>query len=134
MSNVTYLPVAEAMAAIRKNVERLLMSRDVDVGFLQLPSLDMYIERFVYDTLDYCHRTDFPRTLTYVAAELAVKYLVDSKKSDDGNGPLKSLRENDVTFEWAVDSVSPIGCISEEDFNKLRPKLNLYRKVVWGRG
>lgn len=109
MSNVTYLPVAEAMAAIRKNVERLLMSRDVDVGFLQLPSLDMYIERFVYDTIDYCHRTDFPRTLTYVAAELAVKYLVDSKKSDDGNGPLKSLRENDVTFEWAVDSVSPIG-------------------------
>lgn len=130
MGNVQYMPYDNAVSEVIRQVERLVVIKDNVV--LDSIALEIFAEKFVLDVMDYCHRTDFPRTLAYTGAELAIKYIVDS--ASNGQGPLKSLKENDVEFEWAVGEVSPIGCISEQDFNSIRPKLNLYRKVVWSNG
>lgn len=130
MGNVQYMPYDAAVGEVIRQAERLVVIKDNVV--LDSIALEIFAEKFVLDVMDYCHRTDFPRTLAYTGAELAIKYIVDS--ASNGQGPLKSLKENDVEFEWAVGEVSPIGCISEQDFNSIRPKLNLYRKVVWSNG
>lgn len=130
MGNVQYMPYDNAVSEVIRQAERLVVIKDNVV--LDSIALEIFAEKFVLDVMDYCHRTDFPRTLAYTGAELAIKYIVDS--ASNGQGPLKSLKENDVEFEWAVGEVSPIGCISEQDFNSIRPKLNLYRKVVWSNG
>lgn len=130
MGNVQYMPYDNAVSEVIRQAERLVVIKDNVV--LDSIALEIFAEKFVLDVMDYCHRTDFPRTLAYTGAELAIKYIVDS--ASNGQGPLKSLKENDVEFEWAIGEVSPIGCISEQDFNSIRPKLNLYRKVVWSNG
>lgn len=130
MGNVQYIPYNEAVRLVIQYAQRLITARsiDVDVGI----QLEVFAEKFVLDVMDYCHRTDFPRSLAYTGAELAVKYSKDTL--NQSQGPLKSLKENDVEFTWTVSDISPIGCISEQDFNSIKPKLNLYRKVVWANG
>lgn len=127
-----YLPYDEAVAKVMQQTERLATLKNAFDADLEHDKMEMFAEKFVLDVLDYCHRSDFPRTLVYTGAELAVKYITDMNKSE--NAPLKSLKENDVQFEWAVKEVSPIGCISEDDFATIRGKLNLYRKVMWSNG
>lgn len=136
MGNVQYMEFDTAVQEVVRQAERLAVIKSVGSdGVIDHTELELFAEKFVLDVMDYCHRTDFPRTLAYTGAELAVKYILDARRTDDGApGPLKSLKENDVQFEWAVGEVSPIGCISEHDFNSIRPKLNLYRKVVWSNG
>lgn len=123
-----YITAEEAIVAVKEKALSMAESNEQLQQYMTLGKLAMFAERYVMDVLDYCHRVDFPYALIYVGAELAVKYFADSSR--DAPGPLKSLKENDVQFEWAVSSVSPIGCISEQDFESIRNKLNLYRKVV----
>lgn len=132
MGNVQYLEYDSAIQEVINTSKRLISLIDGMKDVDHTTTLTLFAEKFVLDCLDYCHRTNFPRTLIYTAAELSVKYIKD--KHADSHGPLKSLKENDVEFEWAVTDVSPIGCISEKDFESIRPKLNLYRKVVWSNG
>ena len=133
MGNVKYLDFDEAKKGIIDATHRLISVLEDGLNNANYDTyLDVFAEKFILDCMDYCHRTDFPRTLIYTASELAVKYIKD--KHADSHGPLKSLKENDVEFEWAVEDVSPIGCISEKDFESIRTKLNLYRKVVWSNG
>lgn len=82
--------------------QRLITARsiDVDVGI----QLEAFAEKFVLDVMDYCHRTNFPRSLVYTGAELAVKYSKDTLSQSQG--PLKSLKENDVEFIWGVSDVA----------------------------
>lgn len=132
MGNVQYLDYDDAVQGVINTSNRLITMVDgLDVDNYT-DFLALFAEKFVLDCMDYCHRTNFPRTLVYTAAELAVKYIKD--KHSDSHGPLKSLKENDVEFTWAITDVSPIGCISEQDFESIRSKLNLYRKVVWSNG
>ena len=133
MGNVKYLDFDEAKKGIIDATHRLISVLEGGLNDANYDAyLDVFAEKFILDCMDYCHRTDFPRTLIYTASELAVKYIKD--KLSDTRGPLKSLKENDVEFTWAVEDVSPIGCISEKDFESIRTKLNLYRKVVWSNG
>lgn len=132
MGNVKYLDFDEAKKGIIDATYRLVSVVDSLNNANYDTYLDVFAEKFIIDCMDYCHRADFPRTLIYTASELAVKYIKD--KFSDTHGPLKSLKENDVEFTWAVEDVSPIGCISEKDFESIRTKLNLYRKVVWSNG
>ena len=91
--------------------------------------LHLYVTRFVNDVLDYCHREDFPETLTYTAAELLAKGADGS--GDAGSGaPLKRLKQNDTEFEFAVAEVSDADTFYESCLARIRPKLNLYRKLV----
>ena len=69
--------------------------------------LRMYVEKFVVDVMDYCHREDFPDSLIYTAVELITKWMdaeTSGEKSSTGNP-------------------------HEADFESLKPKLNRFRKV-----
>lgn len=98
-------------------------------------TLAFYVEKLVGDILDYCHREDFPATLVYTVVDLIRKRLAD--EDGEGNelganvrGPLSSVKMDDTEFKFAVSNVDATGCLSDWDFSSIKPKLNLYRKVV----
>ena len=111
---------------------RLLESkRTLDEGMLTF-----YVEKLVMDILDYCHRADFPDALIYSAVDLIRKRLADEEASAGSElgiqaaGPLSSVKMDDTEFKFAVANIDPTGCLADLDFATLKPKLNLYRKVV----
>ena len=57
---------------------------------------------------------------------MVTRWLEDTE--DGGRAPLKSLTQNDTTYQFAVSEVSSTGDPREEDFDRLKPKLNLYRR------
>jgi len=95
-------------------------------------TVKFFIEKLVVDILDYCHRADFPPSLVYTIVDLVCKRIDDEAKAAAGApGPLKRLQQNDTTYEWAVNSTSPFGLVSDVDFDSIKPKLNRWRKVAW---
>ena len=111
---------------------RLLESkRTLDEGLLTF-----YVEKLATDILDYCHRTDFPDSLIYSAVDLIRKRFADEDASAGSElgiqvaGPLSGIKMDDTEFKFAVSNVDPTGCLADLDFATLKPKLNLYRKVV----
>lgn len=97
-------------------------------------TLEFYVTKFVEDVLAYCHRCDFPEPLIYTAVELIMKRFKDeisATESDIGtNAPLSEIKMDDTSFKFAVASVDLSAIASEQLFNSLKNKLNLYRKVV----
>lgn len=94
----------------------------------------LYAEKFVDDVLDYCHRDDFPKALVYIGAAFIVKWATaQSESANEGGGstaPLKSIKQDDTEFVFAVNNVSATGSMIEADWETVKPKLNLYRKLV----
>lgn len=90
------------------------------------------VEKFVNDVLDYCHREDFPATLIYSAVDLLNKNFSDESASSDTGitAPISEIKQDDVSFKFAVNNVNSAGVASDSDFDSMKPKLNLYRKVV----
>ncbi|HAM03915.1 MULTISPECIES: hypothetical protein [unclassified Megasphaera] len=84
--------------------------------------------KFVYDVLDYCNRGDFPEALVYVAEEMVTRWLED--KETGGRTPVKSIEQNDTKYEFAVSDTTATGSPIEDDFNSIKPKLNLYRRPM----
>ena len=101
-------------------------------------TLAFYVEKLVGDILDYCHREDFPATLVYSVVDLVRKRLADEGDNADASNelglniraPVSKVKMDDTEFTFAVGSVDAAGCLSDLDFSSLKPKLNLYRKVV----
>ncbi|EKU79156.1 hypothetical protein [Veillonella seminalis] len=120
---VTYISVETAIEQI---INRLIVSADFD-GVTPLQRLQ--IEQFVYDIVDYCHRDDFPTTLVLTVANLIAMHFI-TEPEHMGTGPLKALEENDTRFEFAVADADTTDLLSNQLFGKIRPKLNLYRKLV----
>lgn len=92
-------------------------------------------EKLVSDMLDYCHREDFPMALVYTAVDLVGKRLEDMQDDADSQGisvrsPLSSIKMDDTEFSFAVENVSASGVLSDYDFDSIKGKLNIYRKVV----
>lgn len=92
-------------------------------------------EKLVRDMLDYCHREDFPMALVYTAVDLVGKRLDDMQDDADSQGisvrsPLSSIKMDDTEFSFAVENVSASGVLSDYDFDSIKGKLNIYRKVV----
>lgn len=85
----------------------------------------IYAAKLVGDVLDYCHRDDFPKALVYTCADLLVKRVNDA--ADDTKG-LKSIKMDDTQFDFAHGDVTA-GNQADADFETIRPKLNLYRKI-----
>lgn len=83
-------------------------------------------QKFVYDVLDYCNREDFPKALVFTAEDMVTRWLEDTE--DGGRAPLKSLTQNDTTYQFAVSDTASTGSPMEDDFNAIKPKLNLYRR------
>ncbi len=92
-------------------------------------------EKLVLDIMDYCHREDFPEALVYTAVDLIGKRLDDIQADSEeegisARGPLSGLKMDDTEFSFAVDNVSGTGLLSDYDFDSIKSRLNLYRKVV----
>lgn len=97
--------------------------------------LAFYVEKLVGDILDYCHREDFPDALVYTVVDLIRKRLADEDSSEDtsginARGPLSAVKMDDTEFKFAVANVDATGCLADLDFNSIKAKLNIYRKVV----
>lgn len=120
----------EAVTAVVEKVQLLESERQ-----LKSDLLTFYIEKVVADILDYCHRDDFPDALVYTAVDLIRKRLSDEDSKTAAElqgirGPLSSVTMDDTEFSFAVNGVDATGCLSDLDFDSIKPKLNLYRKVV----
>ena len=109
-----------AVTAITEKVQLLESERQFKSDLLTF-----YIEKLVMDVLDYCHRDDFPKALVYTCADLLVKRVNDA--ADDTKG-LKSIKMDDTQFDFAHGDVTA-GNQADADFETIRPKLNLYRKI-----
>ena len=96
------------------------------------PLLNFYVNKLVEDILSYCHRKDFPEPLIYTAVDLIRKRFNDelSKNEFGTNAPLSKIKMGDTEFNFAVNNIDLAGCLSDLDFNSIKSKLNLYRKVV----
>lgn len=99
-----------------------------------------WVEKLVFDVLDYCQRKNFPEALIYTCVELILKRMADAAtdetETDIATLPLSEIKMDDTSFkfdtEFAAKTVAPnnVGLLSDLDFESIKPRLNLYRKVV----
>lgn len=92
-------------------------------------AVEIYARHIVGYVLDYCHRKDFPSALILTGAALIGAWLDDA--ANGGRSALKSIKQNDTEFQFAVGEVENAGSTMDADLEALHPKLNLYRKVRW---
>lgn len=95
------------------------------------PKLEFYATKLVLDVLDFCNRDDFPEALLYTVAGALTNQFSAAADSTlvGGDAPLKSIKQDDVEYTFAVaekDTSLDEGTLM---FNALKPRLNLYRKV-----
>lgn len=91
------------------------------------------IENLVIQVLDYCNRRDLPRALEMCIVEMFFNKIVSDNNEqnieDIDIKNLKRLKMDDTEFEFNYSEQS----ITEKDtncfFEKLRPNLNVYRKI-----
>lgn len=98
-------------------------------------TLNFYVTKLVEDILAYCHRRDFPAPLIYTVVELLMKRFKDeiSTISAGVDAPMSKVKMGDTEYSFDtsfIDKVDLTKIVSEELFNTLKSKLNLYRKVV----
>ena len=100
--------------------------------------LEFYVKKIVLDILNYCHIDFFPEALIYSAVDLIRKRITDESAQFESsettvvssNAPLKKIKQDDTEFEFAVNSVDLAGCLADLDFESIKPKLNLYRRLL----
>lgn len=115
---------AEAVADIIAKVKTIRGNTEIDEAVLGI-----YVEKLVNDVLDYCHRHDFPRALTFTCMDLINKRIGDEQTAAEGAAQLKSIEAGDTKFEFNVAAISS-GVLNDLDFDSIKPKLNLYRKIA----
>lgn len=115
---------AETGEPVENSLTYILTKRQVTLKF--------YVNKFVEDVLAYCHRKDFPEPLIYTVVEMIHKHFSDELAANEfgTNAPLSEIKMDDTTFKFAVTSVDLSAIAGEQFFNAIKPKLNLYRKVV----
>ncbi|MBM6701762.1 hypothetical protein H6A05_05500 [Megasphaera elsdenii] len=92
-------------------------------------AVEIYARHIVGYVLDYCHRKDFPSALVLTGAALIGAWLDDA--ANGGRNILKSIKQNDTEFQFAVGEAASAGSPMDADLEALHPKLNMYRKVRW---
>lgn len=115
---------AEAVADIIAKVKTIRGDTEIDEAVLGI-----YVEKLVNDVLDYCHRHDFPRALTFTCMDLINKRIGDEQTAAEGAAQLKSIEAGDTKFEFNVAAAISSGVLNDLDFDSIKPKLNLYRKI-----
>lgn len=130
MREQTGMEKEAAIQAITDKVLLLESQRSLNPDLLAF-----YVEKLVEDILDYCHREDFPAALVFTVVDLIRKRLADEDgEADDtgikSRGSLSSVKMDDTEFKFAVSNIDATGCLSDLDFSTIKPKLNIYRKVV----
>ena len=99
--------------------------------------VEFYVTKIVKDILAYCNREDFPEPLIYTVVELILKRFADelAKNAVGTDAPISKVKMGDTEYSFdtslqvAVSKVDLGKIISEELFNTLKTKLNLYRRV-----
>lgn len=115
----------EAVEAIMSNLKILLPNYDDSKDNIYL----LYTNKLVCDILVYCHRCDFPKPLVYTCVELIKKRIDDDVAAEAGTKGLKSVKMDDTEFQFNTAAAVSAGNQSELDFNSIRPRLNLFRKL-----
>ena len=128
LREIKTLPPDEATQKITDLIQNLQNAENLPNENL----IKFRVEKFVNDVLDYCHREDFPETLIHSAVDLLNKTFADESASSDTGitAPISEIKQDDVSFKFAVNNVSSAGVASDSDFDSIKPRLNLYRKVV----
>ena len=85
---------AEAVADITAKIKTIRGDTKIDEAVLSI-----YVEKLVSDILDYCHRDDFPRALTFTCVDLINKRISDEQTAAEGAAQLKSIEAGDTKFE-----------------------------------
>ena len=116
---------AEAVADIIAKVKTIRGDTEIDEAVLGI-----YVEKLVNDVLDYCHRHDFPRALTFTCMDLINKRIGDEQTAAEGAAQLKSIEAGDTKFEFNVAAAISSGVLNDLDFDSIKPKFNLYRKIA----
>lgn len=100
---------------------------DFQVGF--------YVEKIVANVLSYCHIEYFPESLTYDAAEIITRFLSETAAAADSETsiaslemPLQKIKQDDT--EYTFFQVDFYSGVFERMFDALKPKLNLYRRLI----
>lgn len=116
---------AEAVADITAKIKTIRGDTEIDEVVLSI-----YVEKLVNDVLDYCHRRDFPRALTFTCMDLINKRIGDEQTAAEGAAQLKSIEAGDTKFEFNVAAAISSGVLNDLDFDSIKPRLNLYRKIA----
>lgn len=122
----TFLEPAAAEAEIQSNVATI---RGKPAEGADAARLLLYAKYFVAECLDYCNRDDFPQALCMTGAEIIGRWMDDLENG--GRSALKSIKQDDTEYQFAVADASQAGSTLESDLAALRPRLNLYRKLRW---
>ena len=132
-----FLSAEEATTRIMSKLTSLEQTRELNKELLRF-----WAEKLVLDVLDYCHRADFPDALVYTCVDLIRKRLADMDEAAGGSEseavtlPLSEIKMDDTQFKFSTDlmvkTTAPdnIGLLSDLDFDSIKPRLNLYRRVV----
>ena len=115
---------SEAILEIIAKIKTIRGDTEIDEAVLGI-----YVEKLVNDVLDYCHRHDFPRALTFTCMDLINKRIGDEQTAAEG-AQLKSIEAGDTKFEFNVAAAISSGVLNDLDFDSIKPKLNLYRKIA----
>lgn len=89
----------------------------------------LYAQHLVQYVMDSCHRRDFPDALVLTGAMQVKNWLDDA--ANGGRSILKSIKQNDTEFQFAVGESASAGSTIEADLEALQPRLYMYRKVRW---
>ena len=77
---------AEAVADITAKIKTIRGDTEIDEVVLSI-----YVEKLVTDILDYCHRHDFPRALTFTCMDLINKRIDDEQTAAEEDAQLKKV-------------------------------------------
>lgn len=120
---MNYLSSAEAVTKLIDTVKTLH-------GELENESaVEIYAQHIVEYVLNYCGREDFPTALILTGATLIGSWLDDAVNG--GRSTLKSIKQDDTEFQFAVADAASTGSTIDADLESLHTRLNLYRKVRW---
>lgn len=95
--------------------------------------LDLYIEEVGQSIKTYCNRSDIPKELRYVHANMVVDFIEGEKRrtEPDGNSAVASIREGDTTVQFGSAKVESRERATEQLLYDYAKQLNKFRKLRW---
>lgn len=95
--------------------------------------LIFYTEKIIAEVRAYCHLKHFPQPLIYAAAESIIMTLAELEENDGAitsSAPLSKIKQDDTEFTFAVNSTNAGISFSDLVFENLKPRLNLFRRMI----
>ncbi|WP_342505627.1 hypothetical protein [Sporosarcina sp. FSL K6-2383] len=95
--------------------------------------LNMHIEEVGQSIKTYCNRSDIPKELRFVHANMVVDFINgENRKSDpEAQSSVASVKEGDVTVQFGSAKVAYSERAAEQLFFDYAKQLNKFRKLRW---